>query len=139
MYQKILLAFDGTTVSQKALEHAVSLATLSKAELLIVHALVVPRLANRAPAGAAASTKATLEDNGKTLVAEAVEKAQSQGVKVHGMLIDARPSKAILYAIYNERPDLVVMGSRGDLISLSIGSTTRKVMHDSPVPVMVVK
>src|SRR4051812_50028176 len=55
-------------------------------------------------------------------------------------LLDGDPPRELLRAAREGEHDLIVMGSRGRgrMTSALLGSVSNRVMHDSPVPVMIV-
>jgi nucleotide-binding universal stress UspA family protein len=61
-------------------------------------------------------------------------------LKVYEELIDGPEAEAILKVAENHQADLIVMGTRGfgAVKGLLVGSVSRKVIHLSTCPVMVV-
>ena len=55
-------------------------------------------------------------------------------------LLDGDPARELLRAAREGDHDLIVMGSRGRgrVTAALLGSVSNRVMHDSPVPVMIV-
>ena len=73
------------------------------------------------------------------LLAEAAAKVPD-GVAARTVLLEGPPAKAIVSQVKKGGHDLVAMGSRGrgELTSMVLGSTSHAVLHESPVPVLVV-
>ncbi|MGZ4188050.1 MAG: universal stress protein [Solirubrobacteraceae bacterium] len=63
-----------------------------------------------------------------------------RGVKASTVLLEGRVGQAIIERIRAAGHDLVTMGSRGrgELRSMVLGSVSHEVLHESPVPVLIV-
>lgn len=139
MYQKILLPIDATKHSEKTIQYAMNLAKLSSASLVVLHAVEMPRLTNKLVAGARQSDKIILEEQAKKLVSKVIKTLTKAGFNARGLVVLGSAAKAILSTVESEKPDVVVMGSRGGTLGLGVGGTARRVVRDSSVPVLVVK
>jgi nucleotide-binding universal stress UspA family protein len=133
MLERILVAFDGSDHSKKALEAAAELAKCSDGE---VHVLHVHESGVMAP----------LETPGDAtdLIEGAVEELHRAGVKATGDTIPARSGSAapaILDAAKAFDSGIIVMGTRGlsDFSGLLVGSMAHKVIHHAECPVLVVR
>lgn len=147
MFKRILVATDGSTLSRKAVSHAVSLAELSGAELIAVK--VVPRYPMSYFEGGvalAATEVARVEqqwaDSGQAIV-DAVQKlALAQGVKCKTVVSKSDlVSDAIIAGAKKHKCDLIVMASHGrrGIKRLLLGSETQQVLTHSHVPVLVLR
>ena len=139
MYQKILVPIDATEHSEKTIQYAMNLAKLSSANIVVLHAVEMPRLTNKLVAGARQSDKIVLEEQAKKLVSKVVKTLTKAGFSARGLVVLGSAAKAILSTVESEKPDVVVMGSRGGTLGLGVGGTARRVVRDSSVPVLVVK
>jgi nucleotide-binding universal stress UspA family protein len=139
MYQKILLPIDATEHSEKTIQYAMNLAKLSSASIVVLNAVEMPRLTNKLVAGARQSDKIILEEQSKKLVSKVVKTLIKAGFNARGVVVLGSAAKAILSTVESEKPDVVVMGSRGGTLGLGVGGTARRVVRDSSVPVLVVK
>jgi nucleotide-binding universal stress UspA family protein len=138
-YRHLLLAFDGSPDAALALEHAVGLAQVFHARLAIVAVNPpVPAFAWQAPGGSRAMHDAAQAELEREL-REAAD-AVPDDISLTTRLLDGDPAREILRAAREGEHDLIVMGSRGRgrVSTALLGSVSNHVMHESPVPVIVV-
>lgn len=139
MFEKILLATDGSKHAQRALEYARDLALREDAEVIVVHAFKsVPlywegQLRDDLVAGNI--------NAGREIADEAAQVLQDAGVETTVDVLEGPPADAILRAADVYHPDLIVMGTRGhgEVTSLLLGSVSHRVLAHASVPVMVIK
>lgn len=147
MYQRILVATDGSDLSEKAVVAAVDLAALCKAELVALK--VVPRYPQSYFEGGIAlqpdevrRVEKQWADEGQAIV-DAVQKiGQANGVTTQAVTVQADVvSQAILESAKTYACDLIVMASHGrkGITRLLLGSETQHVLTHSPVPVLMLK
>lgn len=147
MYQKILVATDGSTLSKKAVAHAIALAGVTGAELVALK--VVPRYPQSYFEGGLALQVAEVSRVEKQWaeaaqgVVDAVKKtAEAKGVKARGITVKSDlVSDAIMAAAKKQKCDLIVMASHGrrGVKRLLLGSETQQVLTHSHVPVLVLR
>jgi nucleotide-binding universal stress UspA family protein len=137
VFQKVLLAVDGSEHSAKAVPVAVDIAKKSDGEVVVFHAreYLVAR-------GGAYALENVPDADG--LVERVKAEVAAAGVKVSGRVEQApegRAAKAILNAADADGADVIVMGSRGlsDLAGLLLGSVTHKVIQLSHCTVVVAR
>lgn len=137
MFEKVLLAVDGSEYSAKAVPVAADIAKKSNGEVLVFHAreYVVGR-----------GGSYQLEDlpDAEGLVEKVKAEVAATGIKVSGSVEPALAgwvAKAILQAAEGEGADAIVMGSRGlsDFGGLLLGSVTHKVIQLSHCTVVVAR
>lgn len=147
MYARILVATDGSTLSKKAVNSAISLAALCGAELIAIK--VVPRYPQSYFEG---SIPLSVEDvkrvekqwaeDGQAVV-EAVKKtAATKGVAVKALTVKSDlVSDALISAATKYKVDLIVMASHGrkGIKRLLLGSETQHVLTHGNVPVLILK
>lgn len=147
MYQRILVATDGSTLSKKAVNHAIGLAALCGAELVALK--VVPRypqsyFEGSIPLSAEDVKRVENEwaEEGRAVV-DAVKKAgEAKGVKVKPVTVKADiVSDALIAAAKKHKADLIVMASHGrrGIKRLLLGSETQHVLTHSHIPVLVLR
>src|SRR4051812_31593474 len=143
MFRHLLVAFDGSSHAEVALEEAIQLAQASHGRLTLL--TVVPEQSQWAPANAywvpldVHDLGAEMEHAHRDLLEAAVETvpADLPVIKIVG---HGRPGPAIVEEAGRGGHDLIVMGSRGrgELRSLLRGSVSHHVVQASPIPVVVV-
>lgn len=147
MYQRILVATDGSKLSKKAVDDAIALAASLGAELIALK--VVPRYPQSYFEGSiplSADDVARVEkqwtDDAHAVV-EAVKGAgAAQGVKVKPVIARADVvSDALIAAARKHKADLIVMASHGrkGVKRLLLGSETQQVLTHSEIPVLVLR
>ncbi len=147
MYKRILVATDGSKLSQKAVDHALNLADLSGAELVALK--VVPRYPQTYFEGGVAMAPAEVAKIEKQWQDEAMEvvtavklAAQPRQVKVKPVTIKSDLiAEAIIAGAKRHKCDLIVMASHGrrGLKRLLLGSETTQVLTHSHTPVLVLR
>ncbi len=142
MYKRILMPIDGSACSRQAMEHGMSLAKNSGAEVTFLYAVETPVTVYTAPEAVpyyAQELYRDLKNYAEEVLREAQARAQEAGVAAQVQLYEhMRPLDAILKAM--TECDLVVMGSHGrsGVRRLLLGSVTEGVMRQSTKPVLVI-
>lgn len=141
MYNKILLAADGSETSLKAAETTSKLVKNGFAkEVVILH--VAPSIVNSyydlSPEVFEYATKKSKEASQEIL--DKTKGLFPEEAKVETMLRFGETAEAIC-EVAKDGFDLVIMGSRGmnPLSGLMLGSVSTRVIHYSPCPVLIVK
>lgn len=147
MYQRILVATDGSDLSKTAVRSAVELAAAVGAELVALY--VVPRYPVSYFEGGItisvqdiARTEKQWSDKGQAVVDEVQKEAQSLGVKARGVVAQSDlVAESIMSAATKHNCDLVVMASHGrkGIKRVLLGSETQHVLTHSTVPVLVLR
>lgn len=147
MYKRILLATDGSKLSQKAVEHALNLADLTGAEVVALK--VVPRYPQTYFEGGVALAAAEIARIEKQWQAEAMEtvnavKAAGQKREVKVKPVTAKGdlvAEAVIATAKRQKCDLIVMASHGrrGIKRLLLGSETQQVLTHSHIPVLVLR
>jgi nucleotide-binding universal stress UspA family protein len=145
MYQKLLVATDGSTLSKKAVRSAVELAGAVGAELVALY--VVPHYPVSYFEGGItvstqdiARTEKQWADQGQAVVDAVQQAAQAKGVKAKGIIAKSDlVAESIMSTAKKQKCDLIVMASHGrkGLAGLLLGSETQKVLTHSKTPVLV--
>jgi len=139
MISKLLVAYDGSEKSKKALNLASEIAKLSNAELIIL-TVVNTCIETMGPPVNEYLSKVKEEANKK--IDEAIQIAKNNGViRVRGEVVEGEPSSAITEYAEKEGVDMIFIGNRGlsKLKKIFIGSVSQGVLELSKNPVVVVK
>ncbi len=147
MYQKILVATDGSPLSKKAVSSAISLAALTGAELIALK--VIPRYPQSYFEGGLALQAAEVSrvekqwaDDAQAIVDAVQKSALAKGVKAKALTVKSDLiSDAVIAAAKKHKCDLIVMASHGrrGIKRLLLGSETQQVLTHSHVPVLVLR
>lgn len=140
--KKILVAYDGSTHSKKALNWAIDLSLMSGAEVLAVMVFGESSIFDTAEPGA--SVLVALEEirrDDQRMIDEAVAVGKNRGVCVKGEILEGDVAGEILTYAEQHQVDMIIAGAKGygQLEELLIGSVTRKLVSLAHVPVVVVK
>ena len=138
--QKIMVAYDASPSSEKALKWAIQLALQLESEIEIITVVTPPEF------------RADIDEiderysDGDRYYIPALKESQIQsenaGIqKVSYKILHEHPSKSIVQYASNGKFDLIVMGTRGmgGFKQLIIGSVAQGVMTYADVPVTIIK
>ena len=147
MYKNLLVATDGSKLSDKAVTHAIGLAQAVSAKITAFYAAPdypLPAYADGVvyePVSRKEYSKLAAADAEKILAGVA-SKASAAGVDATtAYTIAAAPWEAILAAAKKHKCDAIVMASHGrrGVAAMLLGSETQKVLTHSKLPVIVVR
>jgi nucleotide-binding universal stress UspA family protein len=144
VFKNVLVAIDGSAHAERALAEAVDLVRSNGGRLTLVS--VSPGLAPwlYSPAGVAPPENlGVLEQEIAKEMQGLLDEAAAivpDDLLADTVLLDGPAAKAIVSQARKGGHDLVAMGSRGrgEITSMVLGSTSHAVLHESPVPVLVV-
>ena len=143
MYQRILVAVDGSAIAARALDAALTLAGEQHAQVRVIHVVDV------APAGTVEvyidfevyrqSCLAGAQD----VLDSALAHARQTAVPVEGALVEVtreNPSAGIVAEAKRWGADLIVMGTHGrsGLLHLLLGSVAEGVVRHLPGPLLLI-
>ena len=137
MFDRIVVAVDGSACGERAVEAAGDLAALSGGEVVVAH------LAETIAMWGAVVDNETPEE-AIDLADDAVRKLKDRGVSARSEVrtcFRGGVSRAIVTIGRDEDADIIVMGSRGhgEVIELLLGSVAHRVVHLANVPVLIVR
>jgi nucleotide-binding universal stress UspA family protein len=145
-FGRILVAFDGSKDSQKAISLACSIALKFGSELTVVHVFSSPSIGYGATSGMPIPDYKMLEDAKKAAAKEVLSKglqlAVKEGVEAKGELIEA-PSvvEALVEFAADKEADLIVTGTRGmtGFKKLILGSVSSGLVNHAHCPVLIAR
>ena len=147
MYQRILIATDGSTLSKKAVASGLELAALTGANVVVLK--VVPRYpVSYFEGGVALSVNnvAGVEKQWADAAMAVVDKvkatAEAEGIKARAVTVSSDfTAEAIINAAKKHKCDLIVMASHGrrGMKRLLLGSETTHVLTQAHIPVLVLR
>ena len=147
--QKILVAYDGSAQSKEALDWAIDLSLMTKAQVMVVKVIEMMSLREMtdlyeggAHADLLVAKIEELQKADQKLLEEAIAAVgQRKGVAITTALLHGNVAAAIIEFSKENDVDLIVVGTKGHgvLEDLLMGSVTRNLVSLSRIPVLVVK
>lgn len=140
MFERILLAVDGSEHALHATRKAAELARLMKpVEFRIVVAYDPIPLYLGEPNMQVVITNRKGE--AEEILAAAVKEVGEVPCEIHTEILEGDPASAIIEVAKTRGSHIIVMGSRGlgRLAGLVLGSTSQKVVAHAPCPVLIVR
>jgi nucleotide-binding universal stress UspA family protein len=138
-YHSLLVPFDGSDHSKKALVRAAQLAKQESARITALY--VIPRYEEMVEFFRTDAIQKSLRQEAEKVIAEARRIAQDAGVLLATEIRDGHSADEIVKTAGSREADLIMMGTHGwrGVNEAIIGSTTARVITESPIPVLVVK
>ncbi|HWQ16893.1 MAG TPA: universal stress protein [Sulfolobales archaeon] len=135
MFSRVVIGYDGSDHSKRALRIAIDLAKKYGSEVLVVTVIDVSTVPGDPNAIRIVS------DTANQAVAEASEILSREGIPHRTFVRQGDPSAEIVRVAEENKADLVVVGSRGlsTLKRIILGSVSQGVLNRSKIPVLVVK
>jgi nucleotide-binding universal stress UspA family protein len=157
MTSNILVPYDGSEMSDKALDKAIDFSKAFKSEVIILH-ILDDRLIPSNDILGFIGEKSKLEDakrqalkilkvGAEAMLKDRMQKVKANGINVRFIIGMGAPAEGIIDVAENEHVDLIVMGSRelkrekeyaGGKLKL-LGSVARRVSEIAESPVMIIK
>ena len=147
--RKILVAYDGSAQSKEALDWAIDLSLMTKAQVMVVKVIEMMSLREMtdlyeggAHADLLVAKIEELQKADQKLLEEAIAAVgQRKGVAITTALLHGNVAAAIIEFSKENDVDLIVVGTKGHgvLEDLLMGSVTRNLVSLSRIPVLVVK
>jgi nucleotide-binding universal stress UspA family protein len=138
MYQKILVAYDGSAAAKKAFDAACGLAARHGAQLFVLTVARPPEI------GDDVETEAVIENSRqyhRRMLAELKPAFAAQKIKAHLEVAVGHPAEQIIYQADKHAVDLIVVGDRGrsKFARLLLGSVSKQVAEHAGRQVLVVR
>ena len=147
MYKRILIATDGSQLSDMAVESGLSLAGLTGASVIALK--VVPRYPRSyfdgtlpVEAGDIKRIEKQWSEAAQVLVNKVKTRGSDEGVSVKAVVVKSDLiAEAVIAAAKKHNCDLIVMASHGrkGIKRLLLGSETQHVLTHSHIPVLVLR
>lgn len=144
MFNKIMIASDGSETSYKAARLGLELARSHGSEVVVVYVVDVNRLIHLPGYAGIAGTKDRLLglmlEEGRYVTEEIEQMARARGIQSSKVILKGHPSDELLRYSQEAKADLLMMGSVGKsgLNRFLLGSVAEKVAQHSKVPVILV-
>jgi nucleotide-binding universal stress UspA family protein len=139
MYQKILLAYDGSETGRTALKQGAELAALCKAEVCLLAVIAPDDGTLLAEAAAPSDLPLRIEEEVAGVLAAGAKILENKGLKVESRLVRGNPAREIGFAARDIHADLVVVGHRdqGTLSRWWKGSVGADLLTHAPCSVLI--
>ncbi|MBV8316207.1 MAG: universal stress protein [Planctomycetaceae bacterium] len=139
MFEKILVAIDGSPASEKALVAAVDLAAHYGADLTALGVAESPEIVGMVDE--VDEMRQSTEGHFRQIGEAAVNYARSRGVALRSVVVRGHAADAIVRYAEAEAMGLIVMGQHGHsrIARFLLGSTSDRVSEHCPCTVMIVK
>jgi nucleotide-binding universal stress UspA family protein len=140
MFEKVLLAVDGSDHALHAARLAADLARSMKSKefcIVVAYDSIPPYLGEP---NMQYAIDARMKE-AQSILQAAVEAVGDVTAEIHTELIEGSSADAIINVAVMRASDVIVMGSRGlgTLAGLLLGSTSQKVVSHAPCPVLIVR
>ena len=138
MYDKVLMAVDSSDITERVIDAARALASLSDGEVWVLHLREMEVMYR----GGYAMLES--DEEARSIAEHAAQALHDSGVKAHYEVrntLYGQAGREIVAAAHDHDAGVIMMGSRGrsDLTGLVLGSTAHKVIHFSDRPILVVR
>lgn len=138
--ERLLVAFDGTPLAEKALEHA--LTAYPEAEITVLHVIdyVEESYAGEALIGST-ELRERAQDRSSEVLAAAEDVADEYDREVSTATRAGKPGREIVDYAAEHDVDTIVLGSHGrsPITRVLLGSVAETVVRRAPTPVLVVR
>lgn len=136
--KKILVPFDGSTNSVKALVQAIRIAKTTNATITGLYVLNTPGLKDTAKVLKKWRNKARQE--AFDILDRAKGRVEYEGLNFNEKVLSGNPGQVISNFAKNNNFDMIIIGARGlsAIKAAFLGSVSNYVVHMSKIPVMIV-
>ena len=138
-YKSILVPFDGSEFSKKAIDRACQLSKLDGSSITALY--VIPRYEEMLGFFKTDSIKKSLYQEADKIINGAISLASSQGITIQKEIIEGHSADKIIETTIKLHNDLIIIGSHGytGIDRALIGSTTERVIINATCPILVVR
>jgi len=138
-YQSLLVPYDGSEFSKKALQRAAEMTKTEGGQVTVLY--VIPRYEEMMEFYRSDSIKKSLHAEADKILGEASKIASALGISIRMEVREGHASDEIVAAAQKLENDLIAMGTYGwkGMNSAIMGSTTNRVISHASCPILVVK
>jgi len=138
-YTSLLVPFDGSASSQKALARACDLAKVDNAELSVLY--VIPRYEEMMDFFKTDAVKKSLYQEAEKIVGGAKKIASDRGMSIKAVVQEGHAGEKIVEIAGTLKNDLIVTGTHGwrGVNKAILGSTAERIIAHAACPVLIVK
>jgi nucleotide-binding universal stress UspA family protein len=138
-YRSILVPFEGSDFSKRALGRACELSKTDKASVTVLY--VIPRYEEMLDFFKTDSIRNSMMQEAEKIIGAAKEFASGRGTTVLAQISEGHAPDTIVETVKEKHHDLIVMGSHGyrGVNKAIMGSTTERVITNAACPILVVR
>lgn len=139
MFEKMLVPFDGSEHSERALDVSIKMAKEFIGNITLIH--VYPIHFYSMETALIGEAEAARRRAALNVLAKAKERVEAEGIHLETQVMEGQIVQEILKVAREDKFDLIVMGARGvsKIRELILGSVSEGVIRHAPCPVLVVK
>ncbi|RKX98665.1 MAG: universal stress protein [Spirochaetes bacterium] len=143
MYKKVLIPLDGSELAEKAFEHLRSVVKVNEIEKVVLVRVVeaiLPDIKSNIGAEHLHQAEEKREKEAERYLKKIAKELAAENIPAETRLvIDGEPAEKILEVAEEEDVDLIIMCSHGrsGFKRWLFGSVASKVLHHSPVPMLI--
>lgn len=140
LYQKILVATDGSERNMAAVDEALRIARVCRSEIVAVYVQDISALESAPPGEMMLrDTWGVIQKEGEAALSRI--RSRAEGIDLQTKLLEGKPSVEIVRYAIEYGADLIVIGTQGKrgLERLLLGSVAESVIRSAPCRVLVVK
>jgi len=137
-FKKILVGYDGSPTSEKAVDVAIRFGICEKSEVSV---LAVARLPEPATSVEVEAVLDDAKEHYEKGLKKIVERAKARDVEVSTDIVVGHPAEQLIRRAEDEHSDLIIVGRRGTSLfqKLMLGSVSERVLRYAHCPVLLVK
>lgn len=142
MYKKILVPLDGSKVAEGVLPHAKSLAYSEGAELILLTVTSNPAMdIVFSDPGIAETAILEQQEKSKAYISKIEDELKSEGFRVSNLMRVGSVAETILGVSEELNVDIVAMSTHGRTGAARwlLGSIAERVVHNSSIPVLLIR
>jgi nucleotide-binding universal stress UspA family protein len=139
IYRSLLVPFDGSASSKKALLRACELAKLDGGEITVLY--VIPRYEEMMDFFKTETITKSLFQEAEKIVGGAKQLAAQQGVQIKAVVQEGHASEKIIEIADKFKNDLIIMGTHGwrGMNKAIMGSTAERIIANASRPILIVR
>jgi nucleotide-binding universal stress UspA family protein len=143
--RRLLHATDFSPASTRAFKYAVDLATMHRAQLVILHVMTPTALGIPGEGYVTPAVYETLEASARSQAGRRLDaivaRAKKAGARARGLLLEGVPHELIVRSVRSQKADLLVIGTHGrsGLAKFFLGSVANRLVSMAACPVLTVR
>ena len=141
LFQKIVLATDGSEYSANVVKYAIELAKISEAKIYAIYVVDTGIFTSIPMDVAWTNMYELLKQEGNVATNQVESEAMAANIEVESVTVEGHPAEEIIKLAEDKSADIIVMGTLGKsgLDRFLLGSVAEKVSRTSKIPVMIVR